>query len=133
MLMLMLGSAIPAGRANLAPALFRVGQRTRRRSWVGVITDGMEEPDAWLPALGAFAKRGTDLNLFHVYDGREYKLEFKRPALFYSPEGGEALAVDPGGARKAFSEVVQEYVQEVKSGVIRWGGRYLPATSRWNP
>ncbi|MEQ1564932.1 MAG: DUF58 domain-containing protein [Myxococcota bacterium] len=121
-----LAIARPGGRAELLPALTRVGARTRRRSWVGLITDGMEEPGKWLPALGAFARRGTDLRLFHVYDRREWTLAFDRPVLFFSPEGGEALPVDPSGASAAFVEVVREYVEEVRAGVVRYGGRYLP-------
>ncbi|HHO51775.1 MAG TPA: DUF58 domain-containing protein [Deltaproteobacteria bacterium] len=126
LLFLQLASVRPGGVADLGPSLARVGQRTRRRSWVGVITDGMEEPVRWLPALGAFARRGTDLRLFHLYDRSEWAMSFSAPALFYSPEGGEPLAVDPHGAAAAFAEVAREYVDEVRGGVVRFGGRYLP-------
>lgn len=120
-----LATARPSGRADLASALARVGARTRRRSLVAIATDGMEEPSTWLPSLGAFARRGADLRLFHLYDAREWALDFSRPAMFYSPEGGEELAVDPLGAQSAFDEVVREYVEEVRSGVVRWGGRHV--------
>jgi uncharacterized protein (DUF58 family) len=129
LLFLMLASARPGGVADLLPALSRVGGRTRRRSWVAVISDGMEEPERWLPALAAFAKRGSDLRFFHLFDRREWKLDFQQPALFFSPEGGDDLAVDPHGAQKAFGEVVAEYISEVKGGVVRWGGRYLPVAT----
>ena len=123
---LQLAAARPSGRADLLPAIKRVGHRTRRRSWIGLITDGMEEPSRWLPALGAFARRGADLRLFHLYDRREWSMAFDAPALFFSPEGGDALPVDPAGAAGAFREVVREYVGEVRGGVLRYGGRYLP-------
>lgn len=122
---LSLASAKPAGRADLSKTLIDVGSRTRRRSWVGVISDGMEEPSGWLPALAAFAKRRTDVRFFHLFDREEWTLGFKDAAIFYSPEGGADLAVDPVGAREAFAEVVEEYVTEVRSGVVRWGGRYV--------
>ncbi len=125
-LFLMLASARPGGPGGLDRALAKVGARTRRRSFVGVITDGMEEPSSWLPGLQAFAKRGADLRLFHVFDRREWRLEFDRPSLFFSPEGGDALAVDPAGAAKEFREVVSEYVDEVRTGVVAAGGRWLP-------
>ena len=125
LIFLMLASSRSSGVADLRSALQRVGSRTRRRCWVGVITDGMEEPSNWLPALGAFARRKADLGLFHVYDSREWKLDFDRPSVFYSPEGGRELPVDPAGAQADFSEVVEEYVEEVRGGVVRWGGRYL--------
>jgi uncharacterized protein (DUF58 family) len=131
LLFLLLGSVRPGGQAGLREALGRVGSRTRRRSWVGVVSDGMEEPSEWLPALSAFAKRGTDLRFFHVHDPGEWSLAFDQPAVFFSPEDGAELAVDPGGAQAAFAEVVAEYVAEVERGVVRFGGRYLPvATDR---
>lgn len=126
LLFLLLASVRPGGKASLREALVRVGSRVRRRSWVGLISDGMEEPGAWLPALSAFARRGADLRFFHVYDPQEWTLDFRQPALFFSPEGGDDLAVDPAGAQEAFAEVVSEYVAEVRSGVVRFGGRYLP-------
>jgi len=126
LLFLQLASVRPGGRADLLPALSRVGARSRRRSWVAVLSDGMEEPSNWLPALGAFARRGTDLRFFHLFDRREWKLDIGGPSLFFSPEGGTELAVDPQGAASAFFEVVREYVDEVRAGVVRFGGRYLP-------
>jgi uncharacterized protein (DUF58 family) len=124
---LMLASANPGGRAGLSKALMRVGERVRRRSWVAVVTDGMEEPSEWMPALSAFLRRGADLRFFHLFDAEEWALKFKKPALFYSPEGGDDLAVDPQGAEEAFAEVVDEYVDEVRGGIIEQGGRYLQA------
>ncbi|MCB9671364.1 MAG: DUF58 domain-containing protein [Alphaproteobacteria bacterium] len=126
---LVLASAKAGGVAGLGDALARVGERVRRRSWVAVITDGMEEPSTWLPSLSAFARRGADVRFLHLFDPGEYALDEDRPVLFYSPEGGDTLAVDPVGAREAFGEVVAEYVDEVKGGVVRFGGRYLPAST----
>lgn len=121
-----LAASRPGGVADLLPALTKVGQRVRRRAWVGLITDGMEEPARWLPALSAFAKRGADLRMFHLHDRREWSLDFETPALFYSPEDGTELAIDPAGAAAALSDVVREYVEEVRSGVVKFGGRYVP-------
>lgn len=115
----------PGGAAGLAGALAEVGNRTRRRGWVGIVTDGMEEPAEWMPSLGAFARRGSDLRFMHLYDRKEWTLDFARSAMFFSPEGGDALAVDPQGAQETFSEVVAEYIEEVRGGLVRWGGQYL--------
>lgn len=128
-LFLQLAAVRPGGTADLAAALARVGARTRRRSFVAVISDGMEEPEAWLPALGAFARRGADLRFFHLFDRGEWRLDYDQPSLFFSPEGGEPLAVDPQGALQAFREVANEYQTEVERGVVRHGGRYLPIAS----
>ena len=101
----------------------------RRRSWVAVITDGMEEPETWLGSLSAFARRGADVRFLHLFDPDELGMEEERPVVFFSPEDGTELAVDPVGAREAFSEVVDEFVAEVRAGVVRFGGQYLRAST----
>ncbi|MFK7930931.1 MAG: DUF58 domain-containing protein [Myxococcota bacterium] len=125
-LFLALAAARPGGRAGLNKALTKVGGRTRRRSLVVVLTDGMEEPDEWLPSVSAFARRKTDLRFCHLYDRREWGLTMDQPSRFYSPEDGEELAVDPAAARGAMQEVATEYVEQVRKGVVQWGGAYLP-------
>jgi len=124
-----LASIRPGGIAGLNDALLNVGSRLRRRSLVLVISDGMEEPGAWLPALAAFARRKVDLRFFHLRDEREWGLDYQQPAKFYSPEGGGALSVDPVAARNAFREVSREYEMEVRGGIVRWGGRYIPTAT----
>lgn len=128
-LFLALATARPGGVAELAVALGRVGERVRRRSLVVVITDGMEEPEAWLPSIGALARRRVDLRFVHLHDPGEWSLAGDRPVIFYSPEGGDALPIDPDGARAAFAEVVRDYVREVRGGVVGWGGRYLSVST----
>lgn len=127
--LLTLAQARPGGKAELGAALAALGARTRRRSLVAVLTDGMEEPATWLPALQSFARRGTDLRFVHLWDRKELQLGFDGAALFYSPEGGEALAIDPKGARAEFREVVQGWLSEVRGGVIAAGGQYVAGAS----
>ena len=131
LLFLMLASAVPGGVAGLAPALATIGHRVRRRSLCIVVTDGMEEPSEWLPSLQALARRKADVRLVHLYDRSEWMLDFKQPGLFFSPEGGEALPIDPKNARERFHEVVDAYVAEVRKGVLSVGGVHiLAATDR---
>jgi hypothetical protein len=84
----------------------------------------MEEPARWLPGLGAFARRGVDLTFLQLHDPGEWKLDFSQPAQFFSPEGGDALAVDPQAARTALRDVADEYLSEVRAGIVQWGGRH---------
>lgn len=130
---LQLASARPGGRAELATALHEVGRTTRRRSLVIVVSDGMEEPAAWLPALRAFTRRGTDLRFVHLYDRAELTLDVGPARLLYSPEGGVELPVDPEGVQKEFREVVAAYLAEVRAGVVGARGQYLLAPTDEDP
>ncbi len=122
-----LAATAPAGRAQLSTALAQVASHVRRRSLVVVVSDGMEEPSEWVPSLRAFARRGADLRFVHVWDRTELTLHNAPAGLYFSPEGGEVLPLDPSGARQEFAEVVAEWMQEVRAGVVQAGGRYLSA------
>lgn len=124
---LALASARPGGHAGLAGALADVSGRTRRRSLVVVLSDGMEEPAHWLPALGTFGRRHSDLRFVHLYDPAELTLSGATSALYYSPEGGDVLALDPKGAQEDFREVVAGYLHEVRHGVVAARGQYIQA------
>jgi uncharacterized protein (DUF58 family) len=109
----------PGGSEVLAAGFSQIGQRIPRRAAVVVVSDLMEEPESWGPALSAMLRRQADLRVAHVYDRQEWELDFKRSARFLSPEGGSAMPIDPVAIRSAFSEVVQEYLAEVR----QWLGR----------
>jgi uncharacterized protein (DUF58 family) len=129
---LTLARARPEGRASLGPALITVASRVRRRSKVIVISDAMEEPESWLPALTALGRRGgavggTDLRFVHVWDPQELTLAMPDAVKVYSPEGGDDVVIDPAAERAAFVEVADAFLAEVRAGVTRAGGQYVAA------
>lgn len=124
-LLFALASAMPGNRADLKQALRRVGSRTRRQSWVALISDGQEEPKSWLPALSGFGRRGTEVVHLQLYDPSEWALSTGGTVRLYSPEGGEQVAVDCDAIRAEFQEVVRDFVTEVRTGVRRAGGRHI--------
>lgn len=117
----------PGGQARLGQGLSALGPRLRRRSLVLLVSDFMEEPAGWVDALTTFAQRRTDLAAFHVMDRRELSLDYERPMIFHSPEGGEELPVDPVGAAGEFREVLRQWMGEVRGGLAQHRGRYYPA------
>lgn len=118
-MMTQLAALRPAGRANLGEAFAAVGRRLQRRSLVIVVSDLMEEPESWGPALAALARRQVDLRVVHLYDPQEWALDYREAVRFRSPEGGAALPLDPAGVRDAMAGVVEEYLAEVRG----WLGR----------
>lgn len=104
----------PGGSADLRAAFELVGGRLSRRSMVVVLSDLMEEPSSWGPALAALARRQTDLRIAHLYDAREWAFDYGDAARFVSPEGGDPLPLDPAGVQPVMAEVVAEYLDEVR-------------------
>ncbi|MCB9762856.1 MAG: DUF58 domain-containing protein [Alphaproteobacteria bacterium] len=121
-----LASLRPGGQADLGKALSALGPRMRRRSLVAVISDFMEETDTWTPALTALARRRTDLVALHVMDRAELALDFEQPMIFFSPEGGEPVPVDPVGVAEEFDAVRRDWLREVQGALSAHRGRYYP-------
>lgn len=117
----------PAGRAELAQGLARLGPRLGRRTLVVLLSDLMEEPAEWGPQLSALGARAADLRVVHLHDPAEWALELGTAGRFFSPEGGEAIPIDPDAARGPFAEVVAEYLEEVRSHLQAWRAQHILA------
>jgi uncharacterized protein (DUF58 family) len=115
-----LASVRPDGQAELASALPRILERTPRRGVVVLISDLMEEPETWGPAMSSVVSRRADLRVLHVYSPKEWGLDWSTPARLFSPEGGAPLAIDPQVARSAMQDVVEEYLDEVRKWMVHW-------------
>jgi len=109
-----LASIVPAGRADLATEFSKLGQRFARRSAVVLVSDLMEDPALWGPQLATLQERRVDVRVAHLYDGKEWALDFKKPVRFFSPEGGSALPIDPVSVQKVYQGVVEDYLVEVR-------------------
>jgi hypothetical protein len=114
-----LAAVQPAGSEVLAEGFRFYGQRIPRRAAVVVVSDLMEEPGGWGPQLAALLRRQADLRIAHIYDRQEWALDFRSSARFFSPEGGQHMPIDPGSIRESFTEIVDEYLAEVR----QWLGR----------
>lgn len=121
-----LASVRPAGVADLGTALSELAPRLPRRALVVLVSDLMEDAAAWAPALQGLARRRTDLVAFHLLDRRELSMDYAEPLVFYSPEGGDALPLDPAGIRDEFVRVVEGWQRECRAALEGAGGRYLP-------
>ena len=109
----------PSGEANLRDAFERLGPRLPRRSIAVVVSDLMEEPSTWSPAIHALCQRGVDVRVLHVYDSSEWGMDYTNALRLYSPEGGDELAVEPMAAREQLGQVVADYLDEVRAALSR--------------
>jgi len=122
-----LADARPSGRADLAAGLAALGPRLRGRSTVIVISDLMEEPGSWGPALSVMLARKVDVRVVHLHDSREWAFDMGAPARFRSPEGGPSVPEDPDEVRAAFVRERDTYLREVQGWLGRVQGRHLLA------
>ena len=116
----------PSGRADLKDRLHRVGRFLPRRCLLFVLSDLMEEPEAWGPSLTGLASRGADIRLVHLYSKKEWALSFNETAQFLSPEVQSPLNLDSAAVRESYTKVVSEYKEEVRGWSARSRSVYIP-------
>lgn len=134
-ILLTLAAVRPAGRAQLDTLLREVGARLGSRTLVAVVSDFMEAPEAWSPAVAALVRHRVDLRAFQIYDRGELALEGDAPVRLRSPETDEEIPLDPVAARALFVEVRDAWVADVERALRRHRGiRYeVPAGSDLTP
>ena len=77
--------------------------------------------------VGALVGLKVDLRVVHLYDSREWGLDYRGASRFRSPEGGPPLVVDPAGAQRELDAVVAEYLSEVNSYLGAQRGHHVLA------
>jgi uncharacterized protein (DUF58 family) len=125
-----LASVRPSGSEVLAEGFADLGRRMTTRSLVYVVSDLMEEPEAWGPKLTALTRRRADLRVAHITDQQEMTLDYGRSARFYSLEGGSPLPIEPDAVRETYRTIVEEYQQEVRHWLARRGALHVPVITQ---
>lgn len=82
-------------QTDIAAAMNRLAQLTRRKSLVVLISDFYEAPDRVAGALRFFHHRGSDLVLFHLLDPSEIDPPFADTSTLEDMETGERLTFSP--------------------------------------
>ena len=82
-------------QTDIAAAMNRLAELTRRRSLVVLISDFYESPKKVADVLRFFHHRGTDLVLFHLLDPSELEPPFTEVSTLEDMETGEVLPFSP--------------------------------------
>ena len=102
------GTDIKAER-ELLPPLRKLGESTRRRSIVVLISDLYEDPDAVMTALGHVRGKGNDLIVFHLLDRHELEFPFTEQSNFLDVETGARMPVIPDYLRAQYRALVKQH------------------------
>jgi len=103
---------VAAGRpGSLAPPLFTVTERLRRRGIVVIVSDFYEEPGAVADAIKPLKFRGHDVIVFHLLDPAELDFPFDDASSFEDMESGRRLPVVPEGIREKYRALVARHTE----------------------
>lgn len=91
-----------------------------RRSIIVLISDLFDDPAALERGLARLHHRRHDLIVMQTLDPAELSFPFRSPSDFHGLEGEGRLGLDPAALRKAYLQIIQEHVDQVKQITSRF-------------
>ena len=122
----LISSIKPSKKANIKDALSFLNERVPRRSMVFLMSDCMEEPSKWGPALCTLAAQKLDLRVVHLFSQQEYDFSFSDVGKYVSSEYSSPVALDPKTCRDDFITIVEEYRSELQDWCGQSRALYIP-------
>jgi uncharacterized protein (DUF58 family) len=117
-----LDGASAAGTTRLADCLHRLAGRLRRRSFVCVISDFLDDPRAVLKSLANLRHRGAEVILFHILDPAEEEFPFTNWTVFEDSEDRSSrIRIDARQVRETYLENLAEHVRILRTGSLALG------------
>ena len=117
----------PAGMGDIAKALHDVAARFTGRTFVVVISDLLQEPEAIMNGLHHLHHDGKDITLFHVLDPGELSIDAHGQADLRDMESGAHLAVDLDAAREMYRRQLRRHMEVLRRGCARLRVDYILA------
>lgn len=99
----------PGARTELGKPLHALAEQHRRRGFVVLISDLLDDPEALVDGLRHFRYRGHEVMVFHVMDPQELTFDFPDLVEFEDMETGEKLLVASEAAREAYMENLERF------------------------
>ncbi len=119
------------GRTAIGKPLHALAEQRRRRGFIVLISDLLDDVDAIIEGLRHFRYQGHDVMVFHVLDPQELRFEFDDLVELEDMETGERLLLSPEAAREAYLSAVETFTLDLKKRCGRMGIDYeLMSTDR---
>jgi uncharacterized protein (DUF58 family) len=94
--------AAPASTTDMGTALEQLAERVKRRGFVLLLSDLLDEPKSVMRALNHFRHRQHEVVVFHILDPYEIQFPFRQESGFVDLETGRELLTQPW-------EIAEEY------------------------
>ena len=115
-LLKILATSAPQERSETgtASALSRLAERTKRRGLVIVLSDFFDDIDSVITALKGFRHKQNEVLALQILDPLERSFDFGTDATFLDMETGEEMVTQPFQIRKAYSQAMTDFTEELK-------------------
>lgn len=96
-------------KTDMGKPLHELAEQQRRRGFVVLISDLLDEPEAIVDGLRHFRFTGHDVIVFHLMDPQELAFDFKDMVEFEDLETGEKILVEADAARELYLDNLNRY------------------------
>jgi len=125
-----LESVAPEGETRLAECIHGVAGLARRRSFIIIISDFLDEPASVLESI-AHLRRGSEALLLHVMDPAEEEFPFTGWTVFRDAERPGAKArLDARQMRDIYLENLAEHLSALRTGATALGADHAVVSTR---
>lgn len=101
-------------RTEVGKPLHELAERHRKRGFVILISDLLDDPAAILDGLRHFRYRGHEVIVFHIMDPRELDFDFSDLMEFEDMETGEKLLVAAEATRQGYLDNLERFKQTLR-------------------
>lgn len=109
----------PQRGTSLATALQSCAEVFRRRGRLVLISDFHDDVDQVLDALGHFAHRGFELQLYHLLDADELRLPPSAAIEFIDMESGDRVRADVDDIRRLYARRIRSVIRRLGDEAVR--------------
>lgn len=99
----------PGAHTEVGKPLHELAEQHRKRGFVVLISDLLDDPEAIVDGLRHFRYQGHEVMVFHVMDPQELDFDFSDLVEFEDMETGEKMLVASEAARETYMENLERF------------------------
>jgi len=114
-----LENLVSSSRTGINRSLQELGQYTKRRGLIILISDLFDEQEEVIKALKYFRFKKHEVIVFHLLDHAELELPFTSVLWLQDMENGKRVLTHPEVIREKYKNVVKEFIETYKLSCLR--------------
>lgn len=114
-----LENLVPSSQTGINRSLRELGQYTKRRGLIILISDLLDEQEKVLNALKYFRFKKHEVIVFHLLDPAELELPFTNVLWLEDMENKKRVLTHPEVIREKYKNVIKEFVEMYKLSCLR--------------
>ena len=110
--------------SGMGKPLHQLAEFQRRRGFVVLISDLLDDPDAIIEGIKHFRFQGHDVLVFHLFDPQEINFDFSDMIEFEDMETGEKMVLDGKSARELYLKNLNQFRESLSEKCALVGADY---------